>query len=374
MLRVLLPTIFIAFITHAAQAQLPPSRPQTPHPPYPYHSDSVEYDNTDRSVHLAATLTYPEKGGPFPAAILITGSGTQDRDETIFGHKPFAVIADYLTRRGYAVLRVDDRSAGRSTGDLANATSAELAKDVITSLNWLKKRKEIDPGKIGLIGHSEGAMIAPMVAAQDKDVAFIISLAGPLTGYATMMYQTIVPLEDFHASNLYIAYASVREKILLDNIRTATDSASFVTSVDRDYRNYYDAIPDSIRPQYSFAVKPDVFKTSLTPMARMLVSPWWKFFIAYDATPNLIKVKCPVLLLGGEKDIQVNNKTDMPVIADILKGHHNANVEYELLPGLNHLFQHCHACTVQEYSNLAETFSPEALGIMADWLDKNIKK
>lgn len=348
-----------------------PPRPQTPHPPYPYHSDSVEYDNADKTVHLAATLTYPEKGGPFPAAILITGSGIQDRDETLFGHKPFAVIADYLTRRGYAVLRVDDRTAGLSMGDVYKATSEDFAGDVTTSLDWLKKRKQIDPKKIGLIGHSEGAMIAPIVAAKNKNVAFIISLAGPLDGYATMMYQTAGVLEKFKMNASYIAYSSSREKILLDNIETATDSASLIHGIDSEYRRYYDGIPDSLN---SLAVKPDIYRSALAPMAATLVSPWWKFFIGYNATANLSKVKCPVLLLGGEKDIQVNNAVDIPAIAGILKDHHNSNVEYHLLPGLNHLFQHCLTCTVQEYGQLAETFSPDALGIMADWLDKITKQ
>ena len=357
----------------AARADAPPPRPQTPHPPYPYHSDSVEYDNADRTVHLAATLTYPEKDGPFPAAILITGSGVQDRDETLFGHKPFAVIADYLTRRGYAVLRVDDRTAGLSTGDLSKATSADFAGDVATSLKWLQTQKNIDHKKIGLIGHSEGGMIAPITAAGNKDIAFIISLAGPLDGYNTMMYQTIIPLENFKASSRYIAYASNREKILLGNIRTATDSASLINGIDSEYRSWYRAIPDSIRPQYSFAAKPDAFKSALAPMAATLASPWWKFFLAYDANSYYSKVKCPVLLLGGDKDIQVPNATAMPAIAAILKDHHNMKVESHLLPGLNHLFQHCHACTVPEYGQLEETFSPEVLGIMADWLDKITK-
>jgi pimeloyl-ACP methyl ester carboxylesterase len=358
----------------AAKAYATPPRPQTPRPPYPYHSDSVEYDNATKSVHLAATLTYPAKGGPFPAAILITGSGVQDRDETLFGHKPFAVIADYLTRRGYAVLRVDDRTAGLSTGDMAKATSADFAGDVATSLEWLKTRKEIDPKKIGLIGHSEGGMIAPIVAARHHDVSFIISLAGPLDGVGTMIYQTIRPLENFHASSQYVAYASAREKILLENIRTAADSATFLKGVDSEYRAYYAAIPDSIRSQYSFAASPDALRSGLAPMANMLVSPWWKFFLAYDAGTYYSKVKCPVLLLGGDKDIQVPNATDLPAIAGILKDHHNKGVETHLLPGLNHLFQHCHTCTVQEYGQLQETFSTEALGIMADWLDKSTRK
>ena len=327
----------------AARAYAPPPRPQTPHPPYPYHSDSVEYDNAGKTVHLGATLTYPEKGGPFPAVILITGSGIQDRDETLFGHRPFAVIADYLTRRGYAVLRVDDRSAGLSTGDVENATSADFAGDVGTSLAWLKTRKEIDPKKIGLIGHSEGAMIAPMVASRRKDIAFIISLAGPLSGYTTVMYQVRTPMQHSHAAAQDIHDVLTKQRIVLDNVMKASDSAAFMKGVDR---------------------------AALTPQARVLLSPWYRFFIRYDATPYYSKVKCPFLLLGGEKDIQVHNAADMPAIAAILREHGNHRVETRLLTGLNHLFQHCHSCTVMEYGKLEETFAPEALQVMGDWLDK----
>jgi len=350
-----------------------PARPQTPHPPFPYHSDSVEYDNADKTVHLAATLTYPEKGGPFPAAILITGSGIQDRDETIFGHHPFAVIADYLTRRGYAVLRVDDRTAGLSTGDIKYATSADFAKDVETSFNWLRKQKYIDPKKIGLIGHSEGAAIAPMVAAENKDIAFIISLAGPANGYSTMMYQAISPLQRSHANEQVIAFELAKEKMLLDNMKTAADSAAFMQGMDKDYRAYYTSIPDSLRPQYNFVPRPENYLHALAPAAWSIVTPWWKFLINYQVATWYPKVHCPVLLLGGDKDFQVSNATDITVIASILKAHHNTNVETHLMPGLNHLFQHCKTCLLQEYGALEETFSPEVLSIMADWLDKNIR-
>lgn len=348
-------------------------RPQTPHPPYPYHSDSVEYDNAGKTVHLAGTLTYPEKGGPFPAAILITGSGIQDRDETVFGHKPFAVIADYLTKRGYAVLRVDDRTAGLSRGDVHHATSLVFAGDVQTSFDWLRTRKEIDPKKIGLIGHSEGAMIAPIVAAQNKDIAFIISLAGAVDGYQTLMYQTLEPLKRSHTGNLMIAFFMAREKMLLENMKTADDSAGFMQGLTSDYDAYYASIPDSLKPQYSFVPKPELFLHAIAPMAHSLVGPWWKFFLTVDMTHYYNKVKCPVLLLGGDKDIQVNNAVDLDAIASFIKENGNQRVETHLLPGLNHFFQHCHTCTVQEYPRLEETFSPEALKLMADWLDKNVR-
>jgi pimeloyl-ACP methyl ester carboxylesterase len=355
------------------RALLKPGRPQTPKPPFPYQSDSVEYDNADKTVHLAATLTYPDKGGPFPAAILITGSGIQDRDETLFGHHPFAVIADYLTRQGYAVLRVDDRTAGLSTGDTYAATSADFAKDVETSFAWLKTRKNIDPKKIGLIGHSEGAMIAPMVAAENKDVAFIISLAGPLNGYSTLLYQVLTPLQRSHVNEQVIAFELAKERMLLNNIKNAADSAGFMQGMDSDYRAYYASIPDSLRPQYNFVPRPDQYLHALAPLAHSTIAPWWKFLVGYQAGTYYSKVGCPVLLLGGDKDFQVPNATDMTVITSILKDHHNTKVETHLLPGLNHLFQHCHTCLLQEYGELEETFSPEVLSVMATWLDKNVR-
>lgn len=379
--RILLLVVCILLLTHNGRAQIAAvtvpetsARPQTPHPPYPYHADSVEYDNANKTVHLAATLTYPEKGGPFPAAILITGSGMQDRDETVFGHKPFAVIADYLTKRGYAVLRVDDRTAGLSTGDVHYATTADFAKDVQTSFNWLITQKNIDPRRIGLIGHSEGGMIAPMVAAENPKVAFIISLAGAVNGFATLMYQTLEPLRRSHTGDQFISFATHRERMLLKNMKTADDSASFMQGLTRDYRDYYASIPDSIRPQYFFVPKPEIFLPAIAPMAHRLVAPWWKFFLTVDMTPYYNKVKCPALLLGGDKDIQVDNAVDMETIASILKDNKNQGVETHLMPGLNHFFQHCHTCSVQEYAKLEETFSPEVLKIMADWLDKTIRR
>jgi pimeloyl-ACP methyl ester carboxylesterase len=358
--------------TEAAQ-YAPPRRPQTPVPPFPYHNDSVEYDNAEKTVHLGATLAYPAKGGPFPAAILITGSGTQDRDETIFGHKAFAVIADYLTGRGYAVLRVDDRKAGLSTGDVSRVvTTEDFAKDVETSFAWLKAQKQIDAGRIGLIGHSEGAMIAPMLAARHKDIAFIISLAGPANGRETMIYQTLEPLKQMHASGDYIVYSMALEKIQLNNMLSATDSASFMKGIDGEYRAYLSAVADSTRPNY--ILSPERYEASLAPQTAMLVLDWWKFLIRYRASDYYSKVKCPVLALGGEKDIQVPNASDLPFIDSTLKEAGNNKVTTHLMPGLNHLFQHCKTCTAAEYGQLEETFSPEALQVMGDWMDKNVKR
>ena len=165
-------------------------RPQEPKKPYPYIEEEVVYENKEAEITLAGTLTLPPGKSSFPAVLLITGSGPQDRDETVYGHYPFLVLADYLTRQGVAVLRVDDRGVGESTGDFSQATSEDFASDVLAGIGYLKTRKEINPEQIGLIGHSEGGLIAPMVAIKSPDVAFIILMAGTgLTGEEILYLQ-----------------------------------------------------------------------------------------------------------------------------------------------------------------------------------------
>lgn len=359
----------------AAKAYAPPARPQTPKPPFPYHSDSVEYDNAAHTVHFGGTLTYPNGHGPFPALVLITGSGIQDRDETIFGHKPFAVIADYLTRRGYAVLRVDDRTAGLSTGDLERATSADFAKDVETSVAWLRGRPMIDTKRVGLLGHSEGAMIAPMVAAADPSIAFIVLLAAPVEGgFATMGYQTLKPLELAHAPGPAMKAAAAREKILLQHIIRDTTAVQFVQGVDADYRAFVNANKDSTGHIPAYVVSPDALKAALTQQAPALLRPWWKFFLTYDPGKDFAHVSCPILALGGTKDVQVDNGLDLQLISSLVNPAEKSKVTVHELPGLNHLFQTCHTCTVDEYGRLEETFSPDALKTIGDWLDAHAKR
>ena len=352
----------------AATAYAPPDRPQTPRPPFPYHSDSVEYDNTDGTVHLGATLTYPISGGPFAAAILITGSGIEDRDESVFGHKPFAVIADYLTRRGFAVLRVDDRTAGKSRGEVVHATSADFAGDVETSLAYLRTRKEVDPARIGLIGHSEGGMIAPMVAAADPRVAFIILLAGPVEGgYGTMLYQALQPLIWAGASPAYVAFIKARQALLLQQIATAPDTAALFRGVDSTYKGLVASHTES------FVTPPAEYMTAIRQQASAVTSPWLKFFLEYDPRPDFRKITCPILALGGDKDFQVHDSLDLALLPTLVSDAEKPRVETHLMPGLNHLFQHCKTCTsTAEYGKLDETFSPEVLKIMGDWMERVI--
>ena len=348
-------------------------RPQTPKPPFPYHSEDIEYDNHANGIHYAGTLTYPNNGGPFPAVLLITGSGQEDRDESIFGHKPFAVIADFLTRRGFAVLRVDDRQIGKSTGDLSKATTLDFSKDVETSLAELQKRKEIDPNKIGLIGHSEGGLIAAMVAAENPKVRFIILLAGPgLKGVDLLALQTkAIDLSMGVPADMVTAETELKSQIIKALISSGDTSIQF--------KNAWDSFLI-----WKKNTKPEIVSTmglNADPTARDFIrsfqeglnKPWMLYFLQTDPADYIVKLKCKVLALNGSKDIQVVADPNLAAIDSALKKSGVRVYSTQKLPGLNHLFQHCKTCTIQEYGQLEETFSPEALQIMGDWLDKNVK-
>jgi uncharacterized protein len=348
------------------------NRPQTPQPPFEYNVDSVEYDNADKTVHLGATFTYPKTGKSFVTAVMITGSGLQDRDETIFNHKPFAVIADYLTKKGFAVLRVDDRNMGKSKGDVKNATSLSFADDVMTSINYLLQRKEVDKNKIGVIGHSEGGFIAPIIYTKWPKLAFIISLAGTgVSGFEISLKQATEPLKGLIDSASFNAYYTL-EKIALQNISDNAGNPDSVTLLaeKKSYSDWKASQPDTILTTLHLKnVTTDMFASQIS----FQLKPWVKYFLTTDPTQFWEKVKCPVLALNGEKDIQVNANQNIPVIIAALQKAGDKNVTTKIFPGLNHLFQHCTKCTVAEYNELEETFAPEVLQVMGDWLQKNFK-
>lgn len=351
----------------------PPNRPQTPHPPFPYKSDDVEYDNSDKTVHYGATFTYPGGNGPFVTAILITGSGQQDRDETIFSHKPFAVIADYLTRNGFAVLRIDDRGRGKTTGEVMKATSEDFAKDVMAAMDYLKTRDEVDPKKIGLIGHSEGGLIASLVLVQRKDVAFIISLAGPGMkgsdilsdqGEAIMIKEGVDKASAKSYNDLY--------KKIIDYSLTEKDSAQCFNKVWQEYSKWSGSMnPDKLK-DLGFTDE-ERAKKILQNLLKTLYTPWMQFFNNSDASINYQKAYCPVLALNGSEDLQVIPEKNLEGIRLALKKSKSKNYDEKELPGLNHLFQHCKKCTVSEYGELEETFAPQALQVMDNWLKENVK-
>ncbi len=281
------------------------NRPQEPKPPFPYKSEEVSFENETTGMKYAGTLTLPDSGGPFPAVILITGSGAHNRNEEVFGHKPFLVIADYLTRRGIAVLRVDDRGIGGSTGKKSAVTSADHAKDVIAEIEFLKSRCDIDPNKIGLIGHSEGGIIAPLVASQSKDVAFIVMLAGPgLAGGDIIKMQTrLIEEADSIPSGKISQDVGQAEKIS-SIIKAVKDSAAIADQL----RSY---LKSTVSEWGADFVKGGVdTEKVIDSRINQFDSPWFRYFILYDPRPTLEKVKCPVLAMDGTLDLQVPAKED----------------------------------------------------------------
>ncbi len=341
---------------------------QEPVPPYPYQSENITFENQPDKVTLAGTLTYPKKGQNFPAVILISGSGPQNRDEELLGHKPFLVLSDYLTRHGFAVLRYDDRGTAESTGDFKSATTWDLANDAKAAVEYLKSRKEIDSKNIGLIGHSEGGMIAPMVAAAMPEVKFIVLLAGPgiwcadlllkqqeLIGKASGMSQ--IDLEHTHEVN----------KGAFDLIINNKNPKALQGELSSYLKNELEKYPE-------LNTNPNMDIESLIKAeTEQLLSPWMMYFIRYNPEPTLKKVHCAVLALNGEKDLQVEPKADLQGIENALKEGGNPNFKTVELQGLNHLFQECKTGLPAEYSSIDQTISPKALKIISDWMLDTIK-
>ncbi|HNS20619.1 MAG TPA: alpha/beta fold hydrolase [Sedimentisphaerales bacterium] len=337
-------------------------RPQEPKRPYPYRDEEVTYQNARDGVTLAGTLTMPTEAGPFPAVLLITGSGREDRDEALFGHRPFLVLADYLTRRGIAVLRVDDRGAGGSTGDTSQATSEDFARDVLAGVEYLKTRKEINPKRIGLIGHSEGGIIAPMVAVQSHDVAFIVLIAGTgITGERILQGQIATVLKLADADQAQIDAAIQKQGQELEIIKREPDpelrKQKVRKAIEDDLARLDEARKNTI--DYSALVEAHVTR---------FASPWLRFFILHDPATVLRKVKCPVLAINGQLDTQVLAKENLPAIEQALREGGNTRIVIKELPGLNHLFQTAKTGAGDEYAQIEETMSPLALETIAGWM------
>jgi pimeloyl-ACP methyl ester carboxylesterase len=344
-------------------------RPQTPKPPFPYLAEHVSYPNKTGGVTLAGTLTEPESKGPFPAVILISGSGAQDRDETLFGHKPFLVIADALTRRGVAVLRVDDRGVGGSTGSTSKSTSEDFAGDVLAGIALLKSRPEIDGKAIGLIGHSEGGIIAPIVAARSDDVAFIVLLAGTgLTGEEILYLQGQLILKAMGATPKALDRQRDMQKRIFEVIKTETDPEKAMAKMRQVASDATSQLPEDERKKIVEN------QALLDAHLKMAQSPWFRFFLTYDPRPILTKVKCPVLALDGEKDLQVPPRENLDAIAKALKDGGNSRVTTRTLPGLNHLFQTCKTGAPAEYAEIEQTIAPLALTTIADWVVEQAKR
>lgn len=343
-------------------------RSQEPAKPYPYHSENVQFVNKKENISLAGTLSLPKKEGKFPAVILISGSGQQNRDSELLGHKPFLIISDYLTRNGIAVLRYDDRGVGESKGDPTLSTSADFAEDAKAAIEYLRSRKEINTKEIGIIGHSEGGMIAPMIASTDKNIAFIVLLAGPgVAGDVLLVDQNYEVGKLSGMSDAELEDAKVTNQTIYNLLKSEGDVASVKAKLTAYFQSNVDKMPEAERPPVAEIEK------ALKEEVDGIVTPWLRYFISYNPKENLQKVKCPVLVLNGEEDIQVPAKINTSGITEALKTGGNKKVTMQIFPNLNHLFQRCTTCKVEEYSLLDETFSPEVLKTMGDWIKQQVK-
>ncbi|MFA9190897.1 alpha/beta fold hydrolase [Flavobacterium sp. FZUC8N2.13] len=334
-------------------------RPQEPKKPYSYYSEDIIFENKKAGITLAGTLTLPKQDGVFPAVILISGSGPQNRDEELLGHKPFLVLSDYLTKNGIAVLRYDDRGVAASKGDFKTATTTDFATDVEAGIAFLKSRKEINKSKIGLIGHSEGGIIAPMVASQSKDIAFIVLLAGTgIQGNQLLLLQQQLIGKASGMSE------EALQKVKLNNTKIfdITNKSTSTEQLQTDLTNYFKQNPSAEKPA---GMTDDEF---VKLQVQQIATPWMHYFIKYNPAPALEKVKCPVLALNGEKDLQVPPKENLEAIKAALSKGGNKKVTAIELPNLNHLFQECVTGSPQEYVTIEQTFSPTALTEITKWI------
>ena len=334
------------------QAELERKRPQNPAKPYPYREEDVSFPSSAAGVTLAGTLTVPQGKGPFPAVVLVCGSGPHDRDESLLGHKPFLVLSDYLTRKGVAVLRYDKRGVGKSTGKYAAATTADFADDAEAALNYLKTRAEADPHRIGLIGHSEGGAIAPIVAARNKDAAFIVLMAG--TGVPGD--QILVEQHRLIALAMGAPSEAVEKQVAQEK--------EFISLVEREKDDA------AVEKEVHAKLGADVPEAQIGTMVKELTSPWFRYFFTYDPATSLRKVQCPVLALNGSLDLQVPPKQNLPAIRKALEEGGNKHFEIVEMPGLNHLFQTAKSGAPTEYAEIEETISPVALEKIGSWVVK----
>ncbi len=335
------------------------NRPQEPQPPFPYVAEEVAFRNPEDGFTLAGTLTKPDGAGPFPAAVLITGSGAQDRDSEILGHKPFAVVADHLARNGIAVLRYDDRGVGHSAGSNFGATTEDLAVDAKAAFDALAVRPDIDPAKIGFIGHSEGGLIAPLAYTSGAEAAFIVLLAGPGEPGATLL----------PAQSRLIGEANDLPPALVDWQAELQEAAIAVLADEPDDDAAADELWETAMTaadSYPGGLPAEAAESVAVSLATM-ADPWWRFFFFHDPAAELAKVDAPVLALNGTLDTQVP-VYNLDLIAGALADGGNTEFETHALEGLNHLFQPATTGSPTEYALIETTIDPSVLDLITDWL------
>ena len=343
--------------------------PQEPQKPYPYYSEEITFENKKAAITLSGTLTLPQREGNFPLVILISGSGPQNRDEELLGHKPFLVLSDYLTRNGIAVLRFDDRGTADSKGDFKSATTSDFSEDVEAALHYSLSRKEINKQKIGLIGHSEGGMIAPMVAIRNKTIHFIVLLAGTgIPGNELLLLQEALIYKASGKNDSTILTVKEINSGAFDLVIHAKNTDQLKTDLNNYLSHSLDKNPGFLR---SLGISKEDY---IQRMTSSLSSPWMQYFIRYDPAKTMEKVTCPVLALNGSKDLQVPPKENLSAIKKALEKGGNKHFISEELPNLNHLFQECKTGNPSEYAQIEQTFSPAALELIGNWIQQQVKK
>lgn len=340
----------------------PPKRSQIPQEPFPYVIEKVTFENGQAGVKLAGTLTIPSGTGLFPAVVLVSGSGPQDRDESVLGHKPFWILADHLSRRGIAVLRYDDRGVGESTGTFDAATTQDFASDARAAIEFLSHDQRIDHDRVGLIGHSEGGLVAAMLAASDANLAFVVMLAGPgVPGSEIIATQSKAIME---ASGLQGPAVDEPLRAMQEIVNKITSGAT-----PDDVKSMIEEVANQMAQEgLETEEAREQAKSALSVALGQFTGPWFAYFLSYDPRTDLRRVKCPVLALIGEKDLQVLVDVNMPEIEKALKASGRTDWRCMRLPGLNHLFQHAKTGSPMEYRDLEETMSPDALNVISDWI------
>ena len=348
-------------------------RPQTPRKPFPYLAEEVTYPNPDGGHTLAGTFTRPMSGDSFPAVILISGSGPDARLPGESGHRPFLVLADHLTRRGIAVLHYDDRGMGESTGDFRAATTEDFASDALAGVAYLKTRDDVDPGRIGLAGLSEGGLVAPMAAVQSSDVSYIVLMAGPgVDGERIGEAQTELVARANGATEEMISEFRQWEAAIHGILKSVDDPDRAREAIEAIIRTRLERARGQARRLYGIS-DDDTFARFVSQQAQELNTPWRRFYISYDPAPTLEQVTVPVLAINGTRDLYVPHEENLREIEAALKRGGNTRYEIHAIPDVNHFFQHAQTGTAREAETIDETFAPEVLDLIASWILKTVE-
>jgi len=356
-----------------------PRRPQDPVEPFPYLSEDVRYPNSAGGNTLAGTFTRPSSEGPFPAVILIAGSGRADRNEALMGHRPFLVLSDHLTRQGIAVLRFDKRGVGDSTGDFAAATSQDFASDVLAGVAYLKTRDDVDVEAIGLAGHSEGGLIGPMAAVASEDVSFLVLMAGPgVNGERILQGQRVLIARASEVPEAVIARSQALLGAVLQVLKSGTDTERNREAIARIVRGGLQGAGTEDRARLGITDEASLERVVAAQLQQLQVeqlnTPWFRYLLTYEPAETIAQVTVPVLAINGENDLLVPYEKNLDANEAALVRGGNADFEIHALPGLNHLFQTSETGAPSEFRTIEETWSVDAMELIAEWVLRTVER